>query len=214
MVRQRKNSEERKKEIVETALELMAERGAGKVTAQAIADRIGIAQPTVFRHFRTRDAIFRSALKFVANQVMGLLETTAASDKRADQRLHDLLTRQLSVVSRNKGLPRMLFSDRLHLENPALKVTVRSVMERYVSHVQRMIEEGQAEGSFDQGLDARKSAEFLAATVQGLLLRWSIYDFEFALERESESLWRFIHAALKPEKDTNAVISDEHPTPQ
>ena len=198
MARQRKSSKERKSEIVETTLELIAERGARDVTAQAIADRIGIAQPTIFRHFRTRDAIFRSALKTVANRILSVLEVTNTGKRDAERDLRKLLHRQLAVVSRNKGLPRLLFSDRLHLEAPGLKMIVRGVMDRYTGHVQRLIENGQAQGSFDQGIDARKSAEFVAATVQGLLLRWSLYDFEFALDRESENLWKFISAALKP----------------
>lgn len=209
MTRQRKSGEERKAEIVETALDLIAERGTRDVTAQAIADRIGIAQPTIFRHFRTRDAIFRSALKFVANQILNILDVTEAGKDQADQRLRKLLHRQLSVVSRNKGLPRVLFSDRLHLEDPGLKVIVRNVMDRYISHVQRLIEDGQADGSFEKSTDARKSAKFVAATVQGLLLRWSIYDFEFALDRESENLWNFIHAALRPLQPCNPPVPDE-----
>lgn len=210
MTRQRKSGTERKAEIVETALDLMAERGTRDVTAQAIADRIGIAQPTIFRHFRNRDAIFRSALKFVANQILSILEGTSAGKDRADQGLRKLLRRQLSVVSRNKGLPRLLFSDRLHLEDPGLKVIVRNVMDRYISHVQHLIEDGQADGSFDPGIDARKSAEFVAATVQGLLLRWSIYDFEFSLEGASENLWNFIYAALRPKEPGSRLASDEH----
>lgn len=200
MTRQRKSSEERKAEIIEAALNLMAETGTRDVTAQAIADRIGIAQPTVFRHFRTRDAIFRNALRFIANQILSILEVTMAGENQAEQSLHRLLHRQISVVSRNKGLPRLLFSDRLHLEDPDLKVIVRNVMDRYIKHVQYLIEDGQADGSFDREIDARKSAEFVAASIQGLMLRWSIYDFEFALEDESENLWDFIHAALRPKK--------------
>lgn len=197
MTRERKSSKERKAEIVSAALDLMSERGASEVTAQAIADRIGIAQPTVFRHFGTRNAIFRAALQFIAGQLFDLLQRVDATrGQRADERLHGLLQRQLQIISRNRGLPRLLFSDRLHLEDPQLKKTVLGVMERYVTHVEGLILEGQEDGSFSQDLDPRTSAAFVAATVQGLLLRWSLYDFAFDLEGQLENLWRFVHSAL------------------
>lgn len=209
MTRPRKSGEERKAEIVETALELMAEQGTAHVTAQAIADRIGIAQPTVFRHFKSRNAIFRSALQFVAGQILGLLERGGAGDD-PEQRLHRLLTRQLRIVSRNRGLPRLLFSDRLHLEDPRLKGIIRDVMGRYVRHVRDIIADGQRSGQFSTGTDARTSAVFVMASVQGLLLRWSLFDFEFALEHESENLWRFVRAALVadsiPENESKEML--------
>ena len=49
-----KPQEERRKEIVQATMDLAAEQGIKKVTTQAIADKVGIAQPTVFRHFKTR----------------------------------------------------------------------------------------------------------------------------------------------------------------
>lgn len=196
MARTRKSAEERQAEIIRTAVELIGEGGMKDVTAQAIADRVGIAQPTVFRHFPTRDAIFLGALKFVSGQIFRVLGATASRGVRADDRLRILLERQLAVVSRNRGLPRLLFSDRLHLEDPKLKQAVRGIMERYVSHVEEIVRDGQIDGSFREDLDPAASARLVAATVQGLLMRWSVYDFDFDLNERSRELWEYIHAAL------------------
>ncbi|NIP72646.1 MAG: TetR/AcrR family transcriptional regulator, partial [Gammaproteobacteria bacterium] len=147
MTRQRKTHEERKDEIVRGALELAAERGVKEVTAQAIADRVGIAQPTVFRHFKSRDAIFRAAMEWIAHSLFKVLEGLGRSGP-ADARLQRLLARQLAFVSKQPGLPRLLFSDRLHLEDPELKATVRRVMERYVAHVEGILRDGVKTGRF------------------------------------------------------------------
>lgn len=196
MARERKSAEERQAEIVQAALDLIGEAGAKDVTAQAIADRVGIAQPTVFRHFPTRDAIFRAAITFVSGQVFRILDSVHASGGGADVRLQTLLSRQLALISRNPGLPRLLFSDRLHLEDSSLKKAVQSVLERYIAHVQKVIEDGQREGIFGTDIPAHDSARLVAATVQGLLIRWSLYDYDFPLQEQGGSLWRYISAAL------------------
>lgn len=198
MARQRKTHEERKEEIIQGALELAAENGVKEVTAQAIADRIGIAQPTIFRHFKTRDAIFRAAMEWIANTLFGVLEGVGRHGEPADQRLRKLLRRQLTFVSKQRGLPRLLFSDRLHLEDPQLKATVRRVMERYVHRLESILRDGIASGVFRKDLDPDATARWIAATVQGLLMRWSIYDFGFRLEGEITPLWRFLEPALIP----------------
>ncbi len=192
-----KPHEERKQEIIEAAMELAAEQGVRRVTTQAIADRVGIAQPTVFRHFKTRDAIFASAIDFLSKNLFYTLDVVFSSQEPADERLQLLIQRQLSFISKQKGLPRLLFSDRLHLESPALKLAVQKVMSRYISKLASVIREGQETGCFRQDLDADESGRYVAALIQGLIMRWSIFDFGFNLADESDGLWRFIYAGLR-----------------
>lgn len=200
MTRQRKSHETRREEIILSALDLAAETGTKKVTAQAIADRVGIAQPTVFRHFKNRSAIFRGAMEWIANALFAVLEKGNGSDAPADERLHKLLGRQLAFIGKRRGVARMLFSDRLHLEDPQLKLTVRRIMERYMGHLEVIIRDGVESGCFCRSLDPVETSHFIAAMVQGLVMRWSIYDFEFCLEDEAEALWRFLVPVLMVER--------------
>jgi len=192
-----KPHEERKQEIIEAAMELASEQGVKRVTTQAIADRVGIAQPTVFRHFKTRDAIFASAIDFLSRSLFSVLDVVFTSREPANVRLQQLIQKQLFFISKHKGLPRLLFSDRLHLESPALKATIQKVMSRYVERVAMIIHEGQESGCFRADLDAEETGRYVAALIQGLIMRWSIFDFGFDLADESDGLWRFIHAGLR-----------------
>ncbi|MEA3278626.1 MAG: TetR/AcrR family transcriptional regulator [Pseudomonadota bacterium] len=188
--------EERRDQIVESALELAAEVGVKKVTTQAIADRVGIAQPTVFRHFKNRDEIFVAAIGWVAERLFGVLEGVFSADAPAEARLRQVIERQLALISSHKGIPRLLFSDRLHAESPRLKAVVRQVMDRYTTRVANLIEEGKAAGRMRADLDAQETARYVAALVQGIVMRWSVYEFEFDLAAEAARLWDFLWSAI------------------
>lgn len=193
-----KPHQQRREEIIQVAMDLAAEHGVKQVTTQAIADRVGIAQPTVFRHFKNRDAIFGAAIGWIAEALFKALEGFFSGSLPADERLRQMLSRQLSFISRQPGLPRLLFSDQLHLESPALKAAVQEVMNRYTTRVADLLREGVETDRFRADLDSEVSARYIAALIQGLVMRWSIYDFAFELEPEGERLWAFIHAALEP----------------
>lgn len=193
-----KRSSERKEEIVEVALELTAEQGIKNVTTQAIADRVGIAQPTIFRHFKTRDAIFLAAIEWIAGQLFKALEGFFTGDLPADERLRRLLNRQLTLVSNKRGISRVLFSDRLHSEAPELKAAVRGVMDRYARHVAELIREGAQTGRFRSDIDPEEAARLIMAMIQGLIMRWSIYEFDFPLEKQGDYVWNFVWPALAP----------------
>ncbi|WP_303908626.1 TetR/AcrR family transcriptional regulator [Thiohalomonas denitrificans] len=192
-----KPTEQRRQEIIEATLELAGERGVKKVTTQAIADKVKIAQPTVFRHFKSRDAIFSAAIGFIAERLFQVLEGDFAGRAPADQRLQQLIRRQLVFVGSARGLPRLLFSDRLHLESPQLKRTVRTVMERYIARIEALLQEGVESGLFRSDLAPGAVASWIAALIQGLVMRWSIYDFEFPLEEHADELWAFLEPALR-----------------
>lgn len=178
-------------------MELAAEQGVKRVTTQAIADRVGIAQPTVFRHFPNRDAIFAAAIDWLARGLFGALAVFFGGVGPADERLHQLIITQLGFIEKNKGLPRVLFSDRLHLESPSLKAAVQKVMSRYMQQIGGLIHEGQQTGRFHQELDPDVAARHVAALIQGTIMRWSIFDFGFSLEGEAEELWSFVERSLK-----------------
>lgn len=194
----RKSHEKRQSEIIQGALDLAAKMGLSNVSTQAIAGRVGIAQPTIFRHFKNRDAIFRAALEFVATNLFKALNAAVAFGGPADERLQKLLSTQLYFIGKRRGVPRLLFSDRLQVEDHELKNTIRRIMERYVDTVAIIIKEGVEEGVFRHDLDPLETAQFVTAAVQGFILRWSLYDFEFPLEEKKETLWRFIWPSIRP----------------
>ena len=71
---------------------LTAEQGIKRVTTQAIADRVGIAQPTVFRHFKTRDAIFAAVIGWIAENLFKAISAGALPDDPPDEQLRLLIT--------------------------------------------------------------------------------------------------------------------------
>ena len=92
-----------------------------------------------------------------------------------------LIQRQLNFISKHRAVPKVLFSDLLHLESPKLKAALQEVMNRYGQRVTQLLNEGIETGLFRKELDADETARYLTAMIQGLVLRWSIYEFSFPL---------------------------------
>ena len=193
----RKDHETRKTEIIQGALDLAAQVGVSAVTTQSIADRVGIAQPTVFRHFKTKEAIFNAAMEFIAFSLFKALDPVLTATGPADNQLKKLFSIQLKFISKRRGVPRLLFSDRLHVEDPRLRETVQNIFARYRNSITSILNRGVKEGVFRADLDPEETAHFIAATVQGLFLQWSVSGFEFSLVEREEALWNFIWPAIR-----------------
>ena len=192
-----KPQEQRRKEIVQATMDLTAERGIKKVTTQAIADRVGIAQPTVFRHFKSREAIFAAVIGWISENLFKAISKGANPKASADEKLHNLLERQLGFISKHRAIPKVLFSDMLHLDSPKLKAALQEVMNRYMNRVKELLHEGIETGLFRKDLNVDETARYLTALIQGLVLRWSVYEYSFPLEKEADLIWNFLQPTLR-----------------
>src|SRR5512144_2402894 len=74
--RQRLTTDQRQREIVATVLALARERGPDAITTQAIADRMGLTQGAVFRHFPDKEAIWLAVFSWV-REALGIAITDA-----------------------------------------------------------------------------------------------------------------------------------------
>jgi AcrR family transcriptional regulator len=97
--------------IVEAMLDLVSERGYQGATTRAIAERAGVAEPTVFRIFGTKEAIFEASVR--AHSFLPLLQSMVATldarDLRAD--LRTIGRAYLSLLRERKRLIRILVSE-------------------------------------------------------------------------------------------------------
>ena len=65
-----KEPEERKQEILDTAMRLFYEKGYEKTSITDIAKAIGVAQGLCYRYFPSKEALFDSAIEQYANQLL------------------------------------------------------------------------------------------------------------------------------------------------
>lgn len=192
-----KPQEQRQKEIVQATLDLTAEQGIKRVTTQAIADKVGIAQATIFRHFKSRDAIFSAVIGWIADNLSKAILSGTNPNDPPDEQLRKLLLNQLTFINKHRAVPKVLFSDFLHLESPKLKGLLQELMNGYIKRVSLILLEGKYEGVFRKDLDTDQTARYIAALIQGLVLRWSVYEFNFSLEKEAGNIWNFLQPVLK-----------------
>lgn len=196
----RKSHAERREEIARTALELAAQQGVTKVSTQAIADRMGVSQATIFRHFVTRDEVFLEAISLIKRDVLQAL-SPIFDDKATPGavRLQRLIRAHLGFVQDNAGIPALLFSDRLHQDAPELKIQVRQLMKTYAGRVANLVMEGVADGSLKRDTDPALLGQTVVTMVQGLVLRWSLFDRSFDLQKQADVAWALIRPALAHE---------------
>ena len=81
MARITKAPEERKQEIIETAMGLFSEKGYENTTIQDIAEKMNVAQGLCYRYFKSKQEIFAASSDYYAQKAVEHMQaSTAESD--------------------------------------------------------------------------------------------------------------------------------------
>lgn len=200
-MRIRKTAEERRTEIVETAVRLADELGPDRLTTEAIAKEVGLTQPGIFRHFPRKQEIWEAVAGWVGAR---LRERWAAADRAADtpeERLRALLHGQLDLIRTVPAIPAILFSRELHAGNEALRNAFLRLLTEFRGVVAGHVRAGCRDGRFRPDLDPDDAASLVVALVQGLAVRWSLSGRRFDLAAEGDRLLTLLIEGLAARPD-------------
>ena len=103
-------SEDRKKQILDSAIKVFVENGYIGSTTAEIAKAANISEVTLFRHFASKKDIFVESIEpIVFNTLRESI--TASKDLNSQEKLEYILTERLMLVSKNREVMKLLIME-------------------------------------------------------------------------------------------------------
>lgn len=190
----------RRDAIIEAMLAMVGEEGPDSVTTRRLAERVGVTEPALYRHFPGGKAEMWRALAMIVGERMqdAWRDALTLAGTGAMARLRALVTAQMRVIATTPALTAILFSRTLHRDNAALRAGVGEVGGRFHARLEQIVAEGQATGELRSQCNADAAAWLLISTIQGTAIRWSLADRAFELEPEGVRVLEVALEALRP----------------
>ncbi|MBV6415674.1 MAG: Nucleoid occlusion factor SlmA [Steroidobacteraceae bacterium] len=163
-------ADERRAATVQAVVDLAAEQNPAEITTAAIADRMGLTQGALFRHFPTKDAILEAAMSWVSERLLARIDEAAAAAS-AGAALEAMFMAHIDFVAKHPGVPRMLFGELQRPGETLAKRMVQTLIRRYEQRLRRIMEAGKEQGELDAGLDVDAAAVLFIGTIQGLVMQ-------------------------------------------
>lgn len=181
----RKTGKERRRQILDAMLRMAGEKGPDAVTTKALAARIGVTEPALYRHFpEGKPEMWRTLATVLGERMQAAWRAALREGDPAPARLRQLVAAQFRLIATIPALPAILFSRTLHQGNAPLRAGMAEVAGRFHARLEHVLSEGQRAGEIDVGVDPDAAAWLLIAVVQGTAIRWSLSERSFDLERE------------------------------
>lgn len=156
---------------VEAVIALAAEQNPSDITTSDIADRIGLTQGALFRHFATKDALLQEVMSWVAEHLLARITRAAAGAPSPVAALEAMFDAHVDFVVQHPGVPRMLFGQLQQHAETMPKRMAGTLLQKYGEQLRHLLEAGRAQGFLDADLDVDAATVMFIGTIQGLVMQ-------------------------------------------
>ncbi|EIM63271.1 TetR/AcrR family transcriptional regulator [Desulfobacter postgatei] len=164
-------AEKRRMATIEAVVELAGEQNPSEITTAAIAERMGVTQGAIFRHFSNKDAILQAVMEWVAERLMSRIEKAVNAESSPLAALESMFMAHVDFITKHPGIPRMLVGELQRSEDTAPKRMVQTLIGRYSDRLNLLFDQGKTCGEVDRNLDKETAATLFIGTIQGLVMQ-------------------------------------------
>ncbi|MCK9452649.1 MAG: TetR/AcrR family transcriptional regulator [Bacteroidales bacterium] len=180
---------ERQQEILEHAIDLIAEKGIQGLTMKNLSKRLGISEPAIYRHYDNKIEILLSLLDYFTNSTSGIFNDQSLSHLNAVERLKIIFNKHFEALEHTPALVAVIFSEEIFRNEAILSNKVKLIMERNAASIAAIIEEGKQKGELDLSIDTQQLTTIFMGSLRLLVKRWQMCNFDFNLKQEGEALF-------------------------
>jgi len=189
----------RQKEIIDTSVKLIASGGIQNLTMKNIAEGIGVTEPAVYRHFKSKLDILEALLEnFLRAGAYNLSESEFAGATSGLEKLRKNFTAHLEVFSKRPEIAAVIFSEEIFRDEKQLSETLFKFMENNRVNVIGMISKAVTDGEMRGDIPPDMAATMIMGSLRLLVKRWSLSGGVFDLKAEGKRLWDALDRLLSP----------------
>ena len=199
MIEHRKNlpADERRAATVEAMVALAAEQNPNDITTTAIAQRMGLTQGALFRHFPSKEAILQAVMRWVMERLLARVDKAAEGAASPAAALEAVFMTHIDFVSEHPGVPRMLFGELQRPGETLPKRMVQTLIHHYGERLRRLLEAGKAQGELDAGLDVDAAAVLFIGTIQGLVMQSLLVGDVAGIRRDAPGVFAIYRRGIE-----------------
>ncbi len=134
-----------------------------------IATEAGVAHGLLYHYFTSKDEVLETVFRENFGELLDRFRAVESADEPADEKLEGIAKILLRTWRNNPALVTVMVRE--VARSPQLQVQVNEVREAFAI-IQRVIEEGQADGTFRADVDAQLASWIVYGGLEEVLTGW------------------------------------------
>lgn len=186
---ERKTTDIRKNEIVEVVKKLMNQEGMQAVTTRNIAEKTGITEGAIYRHFKNKAEILEYLIKDFEKSLMAIVENAVKKCADPIEELREIMRTHLAIIEKKKGILFPLTAESVHFGNKSLKRKIAAVVENYKKTIKNILSTAKKDKMIRQDISLEAASLTFLGLIQASSVESALTDYSVSLVNKFPAVW-------------------------
>ncbi|WP_102026837.1 TetR/AcrR family transcriptional regulator [Salirhabdus sp. Marseille-P4669] len=184
------------KQIIDAAVEVIAENGYHASQVSKIAKKAGVADGTIYLYFKNKEDILVSMFEEKMGQFIEIIKEEIATKSNANEKLYTLIEMHFTQLAQDHHLA-IVTQLELRQSNKELRLKINRVLRGYMEIVDSILQEGMEEGVFYKEMNSKLIRQMIFGTLDEVVTNWVMKEQKYDLVSQVSDVHHFIIHGLK-----------------
>ncbi|AUZ39764.1 MULTISPECIES: fatty acid metabolism transcriptional regulator FadR [Bacillus] len=182
-------------QIIDAAVEVIAENGYHQSQVSKIAKQAGVADGTIYLYFKNKEDILISLFKEKMGQFIERMEEDIKEKTTAKEKLALVISKHFSLLAGDHDLA-IVTQLELRQSNLELRQKINEILKGYLNILDGILTEGIQSGEIKEGLDVRLARQMIFGTIDETVTTWVMNDQKYDLVALSNSVLELLVSGI------------------
>ena len=155
---ERMSGPERKEQIIQAAISVMAGHGLLGATTRRIAEEVGVSEPALYKYFAGKKELLLDALEEVGDRFFSTIARAAGEGDEVPDRIYNMSASFYEFVMEHHEESVLLFETVTGARDPEVRAKLSEKMLQSLAVLSAMFDAGKEQGSVRDDLDSTVAA--------------------------------------------------------
>jgi len=183
---------DRKSIILESLAGMLEERNMSKVTTALLAEKSGITEAALYRHFPSKRSIYAELFSFCDSAIFSKCNELKKEKISSKEKIKNSFLFFMIFIEKNKGFARLLSREALSVDEQNVNDNVNQFYERYELFLRQVLKEDIDNLITQPGV----SAQLILTTLEGNVSRYIRSKFKDSPSSYIENIWELLAISI------------------
>ncbi|EHO41870.1 regulatory protein TetR [Caldithrix abyssi DSM 13497] len=182
----RVSTEIRQEQIVSEAIKIIHQKGYSGLSIRELAGKVGISEPAIYRHFRSKEEIILRILERM-NRFGDLLRQELNKLPDARSKIKKLVEMHLEFLEANREMTSVIFSEEIFEPREGIQQKVREIIRSRREFLDQLLEVARQNKEVVD-VPAQELSIVILGYLRMTVLEWRTANFSFSLQDRGQRI--------------------------
>ena len=187
----------RQKQIINASLQLIEENGIQNFTTNNLAKKLGVTEPAIYRHFKSKLEILLSTLNLFEEDSKLMFEIISIEKVSNIEKARMAFIKRCEEFSNNPQFANIIFSEEIFRNEQVLSLKVLQIMMLHQNYFNELLNKAISLDEIRKDIPQEDLCIMIMGSLRLLVTRWRLSNYSFNLCQKANSVWNSICTLLK-----------------